>query len=112
MDISKIEYNEDHIDELHELVNWITIHQSNQLKGIASDKFLACKYVRSKLGRNLCHQRIGVYNSVEELNFEELYKLGDIVLKISNSCWKSYFFSNKKKRKIQGANRTISKALL
>ena len=80
------------------LVNWITIHQSNQLKGIASDKFLACKYVRSKLGKNLCHQRIGVYNSVEELNFEELYKLGDIVLKISNSCWKSYFFSNKTKK--------------
>ena len=97
---SKIEYNEDHIDELHEIVNWITIHKSNQRKGIASDKFLACKYVRSKLKRDLCQQRIGVYNSIEELNFEELYKLGDIVLKISNSCWKAQFLSNETKKEI------------
>ena len=90
-----VEYNEDHIDELHELVNWITIHQSNQLKGIASDKYLACKYVKLKLGRDLCQHRIGVYNDIKELNIEDLYKLGDIVLKISNSCWKAQFFSNK-----------------
>ena len=77
------------------LVNWITIHQSNQLKGIASDKYLACKYVKLKLGRDLCQHRIGVYNDIKELNIEDLYKLGDIVLKISNSCWKAQFFSNK-----------------
>ena len=54
LDKNKIEYNEDHIDELHELINWVTIHKSNQLKGIASDKFLACKYVKLKIGKNLC----------------------------------------------------------
>lgn len=95
-----IEYNEDHIDELHELINWITIHQSNQLKGIASDKYLACKYVRAKLGRDLCQHRIGVYNNIKELNIEDLYKLGDIVLKISNSCWKAQFFSNKTTKEV------------
>jgi len=42
----KIEYDEQNITQLHEIVNWIIIHQSNQLKGIASDKYLACKYVQ------------------------------------------------------------------
>ena len=37
----KIEYDEQNITQLHEIVNWIIIHQSNQLKGIASDKYLA-----------------------------------------------------------------------
>ena len=94
LDKNKIEYNEDHIDELHELINWVTIHKSNQLKGIASDKFLACKYVKLKIGKNLCPQRIAVYNDLKEINSGELYKFGDIVLKISNSCSKSFFLSN------------------
>ena len=83
-----------HLNELHEIVNWIIIHKSNQLKGIASDKYLACKYTKLKLGKNLCEQRIAVYNSLEELNYNELSKYGNIVLKVSNSCWKTVFISN------------------
>ena len=89
-----VTYNDDNITEVHELVNWIIIYKSNQLKGIASDKYLACKYVKLKLGKNLCPQRIAVYNSLKELSFEELSKYGNIVLKISNSCWKSFKISN------------------
>ena len=91
---NNIIYNEDNITESHEVVNWITIHKSNQLKGIASDKYLSCKYVKLKLGKNLCQQRIAVYNKLEELNYEELSKFGDIVLKISNSCGKATLLSH------------------
>jgi hypothetical protein len=87
-----ISYYEQNLKELHDIVNWIIIHKSNQLKGIASDKYLACKYVESKLGKNLCLQRIAVYNSFEELNYTELSKYGNFALKISNSCWKTVFF--------------------
>ena len=31
---------------------------------------------------------------MKEINSGELYKFGDIVLKISNSCFKSFFLSN------------------
>ena len=86
MEKNNITYNEDNITELHEVINWITIHKSNQLKGIASDKYLSCKYVKLKLGKNLCQQRIAVYNNLKEINYEELYHYGDIILKISNYC--------------------------
>jgi hypothetical protein len=86
-----ITYNEKNLNELHEMINWIIIHRSNQLKGIASDKYLACQYIKLKLGENLCEHRIAVYNSFEELNYNEISKYGNIVLKISNSCWNTVF---------------------
>ena len=84
-----IKYEESNLKELHEIVNWIIIHKSNQLKGIASDKYLACKYVKLKLGKNLCQHRIDVYDKFEDLDYNNLSKYGDIVLKVSNSCWKT-----------------------
>ena len=90
----KIKYNEKNITQLHEIINWIIIHQSNQLKGIASDKYLVCKYVKIKLGINLCQQRIAIYDNINELNYKELLKYGNIVLKVSNSCWKTVIINN------------------
>lgn len=81
-----IKYDDSNITELHNIISWLVIHKSTQLKGIASDKYLACKYVKLKLGVNLCEHRIGVYNNVNEINFNELIKIGNIVLKISNGC--------------------------
>ena len=88
---NEIQYDEKNLTELHDIINWIIIHKSNQFKGIASDKYLACKYVKLKLGKNLCEQRIAVYNGFEDLTYKEISKYGNIVLKISNSCWKSVF---------------------
>ena len=85
----RVEYDDTNIKELHDIVNWITIHRSDQLKGIASDKYLACKYVELKLGKNLCPHKIAIYNKFEELNHEELSKYGDIVLKVTTACWKT-----------------------
>lgn len=65
------------------------------MKGIASDKYLVCKYAKIKLGENLCEQRIRVYDSVEEINFDELVNKGNVVLKITNGC-KDLVFINKK----------------
>ena len=79
-------YDDSKINELHNIISWLVIHKSTQLKGIASDKYLACKYVKLKLGMNLCEHRIGVYNNINEINFNELIKIGNVVLKISNGC--------------------------
>ena len=89
-----ITYTERSQNELHEMVNWIIIHKSSQLKGIASDKYLACKYTKIKLGINLCEHRIAIYNTLEELTYNELSKYGNIALKVSNSCWKTVLISN------------------
>ena len=70
-----IGYDDSNITELHNIISWLVIHKSTQLKGIASDKYLACKYVKLKLGINLCEHRIGVYDNVNEINFEELINI-------------------------------------
>ena len=82
----KVHYDDSKIKKFHDIISWLVIHKSTQLKGIASDKYLGCKYVEMKIGKNLCSQRIGVYNSIEEVNFEKLLKIKNVVLKISNGC--------------------------
>ena len=91
----KIQYNDEIINKLDNIVNWAVIHESNQLKGIASDKYLGCKYAQIKLGENICPQRKRVYNSVDEINFLEIANKGNVVLKISNGCHDSVFIHNK-----------------
>ena len=84
LDKMKVKYNDSRIIEFHDIINWLIIHKSTQLKGIASDKYLACRYVQMKLGKNLCPHRIGVYNNVEEIDFKKIIEIGNIILKVSN----------------------------
>lgn len=86
-----IQYDDEKIISLDNIINWAVIHDSNQLKGIASDKYLGCKYAKIKLGENICQQRKRVYNSVDEINFVEIANKGNIVLKVSNGCQDSVF---------------------
>jgi len=48
-----------------------------------------------KIGKNLCQQRIGVYNNIEEIDFEKLIKMGNIILKVSNGCHDNVYISEK-----------------
>ena len=90
-----VEYNDAKITEYHDIINWLVIHKSTQLKGIASDKYLACKYVIMKIGKNLCPHRIGVYNNVEEIDLEKIIKMGNVVLKVSNGFDDNIFITEK-----------------
>ena len=92
---NNISYDDFKINKFHEIVSWLVIHKSTQLKGIASDKYLACKYVEMKIGKNLCPHRIGVYNKIEEIDFESLIKIKNLVLKVSNGCHDNIYITNK-----------------
>ena len=105
---NKIDYDDWNITELHNIINWLVIHKSTQLKGIASDKYLACKYVKLKLNKDLCEHRIAVYNNLEEINFEELIKKGDIVLKISNGCHDLVYIRKNEINKIEVIKQKVS----
>lgn len=105
-----IDYDDSNIKELHQIVSWLIIHKSTQLKGIASDKYLACKYVQMKLGINLCEQRIAVYNNVEKIKFDEITKLGNAILKISNGCEDSIFIFKNKKENSQTIKKKVMKS--
>ena len=72
-----------------------------------SDEYLACKYVELKLGKNLCPHKFLVFNKFEELNYTELSKYGDIVIKVTTACWNTvmipknirpYLLQNKMKK--------------
>ncbi len=82
-------------------MSWLVIHKSTQLKGIASDKYLACKYVNLKLNKNLCEHRIAVYNNVEEINFEDWIQRGNVVFKISNGCHDLVYIRKNRKYNIE-----------
>ena len=105
-----ISYDDADINELHNIVSWLVIHRSTQLKGIVSDKYLACKYVKMKLGIDLCQQRIGVYNTVDEIDFKKLIKLGNVILKISNGNHDSTFIFKNKKYSINKLKKKVEKS--
>ena len=108
---NKIDYNDNKVEEIHNIISWTVIHKTTPLKGIASDKYLACKYVEYKLGENLCQQRIGVYKSVEEINFKNITELGNIAIKISNGCGDTIFIYKNKSYNFEIIKEKIQKNL-
>lgn len=105
-----IEYDDSNITELHNIVSWLIIHRSTQLKGIVSDKYLACKYSKMKLGIDLCPHRIGVYNHVEDINFKKLIELGDVILKISNGNHDNTYIFKNREYNIENLKKQVEKS--
>jgi len=62
-----------------------------------------------KLGVNLCEQRIAVYNNVEEIKFDEIIKLGNVILKVSNGCGDNTFIFKNKKEDIKTIKNKVMK---
>ena len=105
-----ITYDDSNIKELHNIVSWLIIHRSTQLKGIVSDKYLACKYTKMKLGSDLCKHRIGVYDHVEDIDFKNLIDLGNVVLKISNGNHDNTYIYKNKKYNIEKLKKKVEKS--
>ena len=103
-----IDYNDSDIRVFHTIMSWLVIHKSTQLKGIASDKYLGCKYAKMKIGKNLCEQRIGIFDNVEEIDFIKLKKIGNVILKISNGCNDSVLITNTTKESIEQIKEKIT----
>ena len=95
LDKKGVKYDDSNIIKFHQMTSWLTIHQSTQLKGLASDKYISCKYVEMKLGENLCSHKIGVYDNVDDIDFENITRIGNVVLKISNGCGDNIFIREK-----------------
>lgn len=105
-----ITYDDANITEFHNIVSWLVIHRSTQLKGIVSDKYLACIYTKMKLGIDLCPHRVGMYNSVDEIKFEEIVEMGNIILKISNGNNDSIFIFKSQKYDIKNLKERVEKS--
>ena len=53
-------------------INWLIIHDSNELKGKCSDKILLHEYSKKKLGKDICNKILKVYNNTEEIQIKDL----------------------------------------
>jgi hypothetical protein len=62
-----------------------------------------------KLGINLSEQRIAIFNNVEEINFNEIPKLGDVILKVSNGYGDNTFIFENKKEDIKTIKKKVMK---
>ena len=109
LDKLNVKYGDSNIKELHDIISWLVIHKSTQLKGIASDKYLACEYIKIKFNEDLCKQRIRAYNNVEEIDFKNIKKFGNIVLKISNGCGDKIFIYNNSVINIEEIKKKLKK---
>ena len=89
-------------------MSWLVIHKSTQIIRIASDIYLGCKYARMKIGKNLCEQRIDIFDNVEEIDFTKLKKIGNVILKISNGCNDSVLITNTTKESIEQIKEKIT----
>lgn len=97
LDKKKVQYDDSNITKFHQLLSRLTIHESTQLKGIASDKYLSCKYTEMKLGENLCSHKFKIYDNIEEIDFENITKIGNVILKVTNGCEDNIYITDKSK---------------
>ena len=71
--ISKIgNYNESNLVTFSDKINWLIIHDTNELKGKCADKILLHEYSKKKLGKDMCNKILKIYNNVDEINLNEL----------------------------------------
>ena len=71
--ISKIgNYNESNLVTFSDKINWLIIHDTNELKGKCADKILLHEYSKKKLGKDICNKILKIYicysNNVDEIN--------------------------------------------
>ena len=69
---NNILYNESNLTTFQDKINWLIIHDSNELKGNCSDKILLHEYSKKKLGKDICNKILKIYENIEEININEL----------------------------------------
>ena len=65
-------YNESNLVTFSDKINWLIIHDTNELKGKCADKILLHEYSKKKLGKDICNKILKIYNNVDEINLDEL----------------------------------------
>ena len=67
-----ITYNESNLMTFQDKLNWLIIHDTNELKVKCSDKLLLHEYSKRKLGKDICNKILKVYNNTEEIQIKDL----------------------------------------
>ena len=85
-------------------MNWLIIHDTNYLKGLAADKIYCCKnYVTKKLGQDICKKIIKVYDNPDNININELPE--KFVIKANHGCGMNIIVEDKKEFDLEKAKK-------
>jgi len=93
----------------NEKLQWIKLFDRNPLYTKLVDKYLVRKYVKDKIGGSYLNQLLGVYQSVEEINWNSLPN--QFVLKTTHGCGQNIIGHNKAKLNIEQAKKDLSRWL-
>jgi len=92
-------YNELNITTFEDKINWLCIHDVNQLKGRCADKILLHEYSKNKLGKDICNKIIKIYDNEKNIKLEELPE--KFVLKANHGSGFNLIVQNKTQLNIE-----------
>ena len=78
-----------------EKLAWMKVYDSTFLKTFAADKFTVHEYYALKLGKDIGIKPIGIYNNVDEINWDKLPN--DIVIKCNHGSGYNKILHGKRK---------------
>ena len=65
-------YNDANVTTIQDKLNWLIIHENPENKSNIADKILLHEYSKKILGKDICVPIIKIYNTSDEINFNEL----------------------------------------
>ena len=86
-------YNDTNVITIQDKLNWLTIHENPENKANIVDKILLHEYSKKILGKDICVPIIKIYNTSDEINFNELPD--KFVLKCNHGCGMNILCNNK-----------------
>ncbi len=101
------QYNDYNLITFQDKINWLIIHDSTPLKAKCTDKILVHEYAKEKLGKDICNKILKVYNSAEEINFNELPDKYAIKANHGNSY--NIIVTNNKNLKVKAAKEALNR---
>jgi hypothetical protein len=99
-------YNESNLVTISDKINWLVIHDTNELKGKCADKILLHEYSKKKLGKDICNNILKVYNNTDEININELPN--QFALKTNHGSGYNIIVHNKKNFNLKEAKKKLN----
>jgi hypothetical protein len=90
----------------NEKIQWLKLNYKNPLLKKCVDKYEVRDYVKSKTNANILIELYGIYNSIEEIDFEELPE--KFVLKMTNGSGVNFVCHDKKTLNVKKLKRKIN----
>lgn len=105
----KRELNLDSPVSFNEKIQWLKIYDRKPIYTTLADKYAVRSYVEEKVGSGYLNELIGVYDTVEEIDFQQLPD--KFVLKATHGCGWNIICKDKNKFNKQHSKKVLSKWL-